>query len=106
MLEVVAEAANDRARRMSPHAVVMPKVCHLEDSEFDVVISRYSAHHWHDVGRALPEVNRVPEARWCIDCDGCDVAGHPVRDIWLQTVEALRDTSHVRNYSSGESGCR
>ncbi len=23
-------------------------------------------------------------------------------DIWLQTVEALRDTSHVRNYSSGE----
>lgn len=28
--------------------------------------------------------------------------GHPVRDIWLQTVEALRDTSHVRNYASGE----
>lgn len=28
--------------------------------------------------------------------------GHSVRDIWLQTVEALRDTSHVRNYSSGE----
>ncbi|EFN5807999.1 SAM-dependent methyltransferase, partial [Escherichia coli] len=25
-----------------------------------------------------------------------------VRDIWLQTVEALRDTSHVRNYASGE----
>ncbi|MNC29720.1 putative methyltransferase YcgJ [compost metagenome] len=28
--------------------------------------------------------------------------GHPVLDIWLQTVEALRDTSHVHNYSSGE----
>lgn len=28
--------------------------------------------------------------------------GHAVRDVWLQTVEALRDTSHVRNYSSGE----
>lgn len=25
-----------------------------------------------------------------------------MRDVWLQTVEALRDTSHVRNYSSGE----
>ncbi|SQB08952.1 methyltransferase [Citrobacter koseri] len=25
-----------------------------------------------------------------------------MRDIWLQAVEALRDTSHVRNYSSGE----
>ncbi len=32
---------------------------------------------------------------------GCHVARHPVRDIWLQTVEALH-TSHVRNYSSGE----
>ncbi len=28
--------------------------------------------------------------------------GHPVRNIWLQTVEALRDTSHVQNYASGE----
>ena len=28
--------------------------------------------------------------------------GHPVRNIWLQTVEALRDTSHVQDYSSGE----
>jgi ubiquinone/menaquinone biosynthesis C-methylase UbiE len=24
-----------------------------------VVISRYSAHHWHDVGQALREVKRV-----------------------------------------------
>lgn len=47
------------------------------------------------------EVNRVLKRR-CGDCDGCHVTGHPVRDIWLQTVEALRDTSHVRNYSSGE----
>lgn len=28
--------------------------------------------------------------------------GNAVLDIWLQTIEALRDTSHVRNYSSGE----
>ena len=28
--------------------------------------------------------------------------GHPVLDIWLQTIEALRDTSHVRDYTPGE----
>ncbi|WP_435889727.1 class I SAM-dependent methyltransferase [Escherichia coli] len=29
------------------------------DNAFDIVISRYSAHHWHDVGAALREVNRI-----------------------------------------------
>ena len=28
--------------------------------------------------------------------------GHPLLDIYLQTVEVLRDTSHVRNYAPGE----
>ncbi len=28
--------------------------------------------------------------------------GSAVQDIWLQTVEALRDTSHVRDYAPGE----
>lgn len=59
MLEVVAKAAKDRgldniATRQG-YAESLP----FEDNVFDVVISRYSAHHWHDVGRALREVNRV-----------------------------------------------
>ena len=28
--------------------------------------------------------------------------GQPVLDVWLQTVEMLRDPSHVRNYSQGD----
>ena len=28
--------------------------------------------------------------------------GHAVLDIWLQTVEALRESSHVRDYNPGE----
>ncbi len=29
------------------------------DAKFDRVISRYSAHHWQDPGRALREVRRI-----------------------------------------------
>lgn len=72
------------------------------DASFDVVISRYSAHHWHDVGRALREVKRVlkPGGRAIF----MDVVspGHPLLDVYLQTVEVLRDTSHVRDYTPGE----
>lgn len=74
----------------------------FEDASFEVVISRYSAHHWHDVGQALREVNRVLKPGGVLIIMDVMSPGHPVRDIWLQTVEALRDTSHVRNYSSGE----
>ncbi len=74
----------------------------FEDASFEVVISRYSAHHWHDVGQALREVYRVLKPGGVLIIMDVMSPGHPVRDIWLQTVEALRDTSHVRNYSSGE----
>lgn len=72
------------------------------DAEFDIAISRYSAHHWHDVGSALREVRRVVKPGGKVIMMDVNSPGNPVLDIWLQTIEALRDTSHVRNYSPGE----
>ena len=102
MLSVVNDAAKTRgifniATRQG-YAEVLP----FDDGSFDVVISRYSAHHWHDVGKALREVKRVLKPGGVVIFMDVMSPGHPVLDIWLQTVEALRDTSHVRNYSSGE----
>ncbi len=97
MLDVVAQAAEARQLKNVPaarqgYAESLP----FADNALDIVIHRYSAHHWHDVGAALREVNRIlkPGGRLIV----MDVMspGHPVRDIWLQTVEALRDTSHVK----------
>lgn len=102
MLDVVNEAALTRnisnLTTQQGYAEALP----FDDGAFDVVISRYSAHHWHDVGKALREVKRVLKPGGTVIFMDVMSPGHAVLDIWLQTVEALRDTSHVRNYSSGE----
>ncbi|MDM2969981.1 MULTISPECIES: class I SAM-dependent methyltransferase [unclassified Citrobacter] len=102
MLEVVVQAAKEKGLENIATRQGYAENLPFEDHAFDVVISRYSAHHWHDVGLALREVNRVLKAGGVLIMMDVMSPGHPVRDIWLQTVEALRDTSHVRNYSSGE----
>jgi ubiquinone/menaquinone biosynthesis C-methylase UbiE len=102
MLDVVAEAARtkglDNIDTRQGYAESLP----FDDASFEVVISRYSAHHWHDVGQALREVKRVLKPGGIFIIMDVMSPGHPVRNIWLQTVEALRDTSHVQNYASGE----
>lgn len=102
MLETVAAAARERGldniRTQEGAAEVLP----FADASFDWVLSRFSAHHWHDVPRALAEVRRVlkPGARAIfVDVAGAD---HPLLDTYFQSVELLRDASHIRDYRVGE----
>lgn len=69
------------------------------DAEFDVVISRYSAHHWPNPAVALQEIRRVlkPGGRFVLS--DIVAADEPALDTWLQTIELLRDPSHVRDHS-------
>jgi SAM-dependent methyltransferase len=71
-------------------------------ASFDLVGTRYSAHHWLDVPRALGEMRRVVKPGGFILL--IDVLGedHPLVDTHLQSIELLRDTSHVRNRSIPE----
>jgi SAM-dependent methyltransferase len=72
------------------------------EGAFDIVLSRFSAHHWPDLAAALAEARRV------VKPDGIavfvDVAspGPALLDTHLQAVELLRDPSHVRDYSAEE----
>jgi SAM-dependent methyltransferase len=72
------------------------------DASFDMVLSRYSAHHWSDLGSALGEARRVlaPGGR-AIFIDAI-APENPLFDTNLQAVELLRDPSHVRDYSTVE----
>ena len=102
MLEVTADAAKER--RLANISTMQGSVEELPfpGAEFDFVVSRYSAHHWNDVPRALREVKRVlkPGGQVCfIDLAG---APSPLLDTHLQSVELARDPSHVRSYTNAE----
>jgi SAM-dependent methyltransferase len=74
----------------------------FDDSSFDAVISRYSAHHWASLPASLKEARRVlkSDARaMFIDVVAPAAAG---LDTFLQTIEMLRDPSHVRDYRPEE----
>ncbi|CAM4158755.1 sam-dependent methyltransferase YafE [Yersinia intermedia] len=102
MLQVVSQAAMDKKLTNIDVQQGLAESLPFDDQSFDIVISRYSAHHWHDVGQALREVKRVLRPGGKVIFMDVVSPGHPVLDIYLQTVEVLRDTSHVRNYSPGE----
>ena len=69
------------------------------DASFDVAVSRYAAHHFGDPQAALHEVARVlkPGGHWLL----VDVVSpvQPMADTLLNTIEMLRDPSHVRDHS-------
>ena len=71
-------------------------------ASFDVVGTRYSAHHWCDLPAALRELRRVlrPGGRLLV----VDLLGEdqPLADTWLQAIELLRDPGHVRDRSFAE----
>ncbi|MBC7869458.1 MAG: methyltransferase domain-containing protein, partial [Chitinophagaceae bacterium] len=71
----------------------------FEDSSFDLVVSRYSAHHWPQPTAALEEFYRVlkPGGRFLLsDIVAWDA---PALDTFLQTIELVRDPSHVRDHT-------
>jgi SAM-dependent methyltransferase len=75
----------------------------FEDDSFDFVISRYSAHHWHDFQAALRQARRVlKHAGLAIFIDVVSPNDSALLDTYLQAVEVLRDPSHVRDYSQNE----
>lgn len=102
MLAVVAETAAARGLANIVTERGAAEQLPFADASFDFVFSRYSAHHWSDLGVALREVRRVlkPGGQAAF----IDVAspGRPLLDTYLQTVEVLRDNSHVHNYAAAE----
>ena len=70
---------------------------------FDGVVCRLAAHHFLSVPRFVAEAYRVlrPGGRLLV-ADSSEPDNAPEVDAWHNHVEALRDGSHVRNYTPAE----
>ena len=76
------------------------------DGLFDLVTSRYSAHHYPHPQRALREIGRVLRpggALLLVDVVApTDASADASADAFLNTIETLRDPSHVRDHTADE----
>ena len=69
---------------------------------YDRAVSRYSAHHWPDPAVALSELRRVLKPGGVFVLSDIVAPPAPALDTFLQTVELLRDPSHVRDHTVGQ----
>lgn len=74
----------------------------FEDAVFDRVTSRLSAHHYADPQRALAEAFRVLRPGGMFVLVDSAAPEDAALDTFFQTVEFLRDPSHVRNWRGSE----
>ncbi|PNK60704.1 class I SAM-dependent methyltransferase [Psychrobacter sp. FDAARGOS_221] len=102
MLKVVADSAEQKGLNNISTQQGVAEFLPFKDNHFDVVVSRFSAHHWQDVPQALREMRRVCQPNGTVMMIDVMAPPNPVCDTFLQTIEILRDNSHVRDYSVAE----
>jgi ubiquinone/menaquinone biosynthesis C-methylase UbiE len=102
MLDVVAKAAAERGLANLTTQQGAAERLPFADASFDLVLSRYSAHHWRDFEAGLREASRVLKPGGRAGFVDVVSPGRPALDTFLQAIEVLRDTSHVRDRSRAE----
>lgn len=102
MLQTLSAAAARRGMPQITTQVARAETLPFPAASFDLVATRYSAHHWLDVPRALQEMRRVLRPGGCLLV--LDLLGEdsPLVDTHFQALELIRDPSHVRDYTSAE----
>ncbi|WP_158813782.1 class I SAM-dependent methyltransferase [Methylocapsa sp. S129] len=102
MLAQVKRTASERGLRNIVVQQAAAERLPFEDGAFDIVMCRYSAHHWNNMEAGLREARRVLKSGGRAIFADAVAPAHPLLDTHLQTIELLRDPSHVRNYSAAE----
>lgn len=102
MLVIVKEEAHKRGLPQLTTQQGPVESLPFPDAHFDLVVTRFSAHHWSNVPMALAEAARVLVPGGTLVLIDVVAPETPLFDTVLQTIELLRDPSHVRDYRLSE----
>ncbi len=102
MVQLVADQAQQKNLHNVTAQVGAAEDLPFGNNSFDCIVSRYSAHHWQNVRQAMAAANRVLKSNGRFIMFDIIGSSNPIIDTFLQTIELIRDPSHVRNYSIEE----
>jgi ubiquinone/menaquinone biosynthesis C-methylase UbiE len=102
MLRAVQATAADRRIGNITTAQAPAEKLPFDDGVFDVAATRFSAHHWSALDGGLCEVARVLRRGGRLLAVDAASPGSGLLDTHIQSMEVLRDASHVRNYTASE----
>ena len=99
-------AAGELYQRQNPEFIQAPaQATGLPSESFDIITARHTLHHHPDPAATLIEAARLlkPGGRLVIaDEVTPDAAVNNTVDAWWDTLERIRDHTHVRAYTLGE----
>jgi SAM-dependent methyltransferase len=99
MLDVVARTAAERGLNNVTTRQAAAEQLPFADACFDMVLSRFTTHHWQNMEAGLREARRVLKPSHRAVFIDVIAPADALLDTHLQTVELLRDVSHVRDYA-------
>src|SRR5271165_1074500 len=102
MLAAVARTAREKGLNNIETTEAPAERLPFEDEMFDFVASRFSTHHWRDFDAGLREARRTLKRGGRAAFVDAYSPGQALLDTHLQTIELLRDHSHVRNYTCAQ----
>jgi ubiquinone/menaquinone biosynthesis C-methylase UbiE len=102
MLAAVVEQASLRGLPNIATSEAAAESLPFETATFDVVATRFSAHHRHAFAEGIAEMARVLKPGGLTLISDVVSPGAFLLDTWLQTLELLRDASHARDASIAE----
>ena len=102
MMAAVTDTARERRLQNIETCVASVEHTPFEDGSFDMLGCRFSAHHWLDLDAGLREARRILKPGATAVFIDLVSPGYAVFDTHLQTLELLRDPSHVRDYTEAE----